>query len=411
MEDRWPLDTEMSNQPKIERAVRAQPSYYKLFLILVVAFSLVASSTLAQEQDLSVEELLSGVLEELNAKQNWIGQADKRIQDLLAALRTSDQKVASAASRIAEIQASITRLEQSLDDQEKRSQEITNKISSLSSSIALHIRVAHRLQRKHWLRSFLEQENAERNDRHVRYHRYFANSKSKSIEEFEELLGEMRRVSESILNDRNSLAEQKDEWTNEKATYDQESKARKEQISELNSEIATTQRDVDKLLEDRGRLESLLAEIERIGIDSTSQSGSEGSVTEESSKSWPIEGEILVEFGDPRADGRLKWQGVHIAAATGTDVVAVAPGKVVFADWLMGFGMMLILDHGDEVLTVYGYCDTLLARTGDFVEAGEIIATVGQSGGQTTPGLYFEVRSNGSSTDPIKWLGKSNSTD
>ncbi len=411
MEDRWPLDTVMSNQPTIERAERAQSSCYNLILILVVAFSLIASSTLAQEQDLSVEEMLSGVLEELNTKQNWIGQADKRIQDLLAALRTSDQKVASAASRIAEIQDSITSLEQSLGDQEKRSQEITTKIASLSSSIALHIRVAHRLQRKHWLRSFLEQESAERNDRHVRYHRYFANSKNKSIEEFEELLGEMRKVAKSILTNRNSLAEQQEEWKSEKAIYDQESKTRKAQISELNSEIAAKQRDVDKLLEDRGRLESLLVEIERIGTDSTNQSGSEGSVTEESSKSWPIEGEVLVEFGDPRADGRLEWQGVHIAAATGTDVVAVAPGKVVFADWLMGFGMMLILDHGNEVLTVYGYCDTLLARTGDYVEAGEIIATVGQSGGQTTPGLYFEVRSNGTSTDPIKWLGQSNSTD
>ena len=401
----------MSNQPNKERAARAHSSCYNLVVPLVVALSLSALPTVAQEQDPSVEEMLSGVVEELNAKQDWIGQADKRIQDLLESLRTSDQKVASAASRIAEIQDGITSLEDRLDDQENRSLEITEKISSLSNSIALHIRIAYRLQRKHWLRLLLEQEDAERNDRHVRYHRYFANSKNKSIEEFQLLLGEMRDVSKSILSDRNSLAEQKEQWTNEKAVYDQESESRKAQIAELNAEIAATQRDVDKLLEDRGRLESLLAEIERISGDTVNQSGLDGDVSEDVSKSWPIEGEVLVGFGDPRAGGRLKWQGVHIAAATGTDIVAVAPGKVVFADWLMGFGMMLILDHGDEVLTVYGYCDTLLARTGDYVEAGETIATVGQSGGQTTPGLYFEVRSNGTSTDPIKWLGESNSTD
>lgn len=399
----------MSNHSKNGRAAREPISCYNRIALLVLTLLLISQSTLAQEQDQSVEEMLSGVLEELNAKQDWMGQADKRIQDLQNALRNSDQKVAAAASRIAEIQGSITSLEDRLGDQENRSQEITTKITSLSTSITWHINVAYRLQRKHWLRSFLEQENAERNDRHLRYHRYFVDSKNTSIKEFEQLLGEMREVSDSILSDRNRLKEQQEQWTSEKAVYDQESETRKAQITELNKEIESAQRDVEKLLEDRGRLESLLAEIERIRSASAVQSEPDGEISESTSRAWPIEGEILVGFGDPRADGRLKWQGVHIAAATGTDIVAVAPGKVIFADWLMGFGMMLILDHGDKVLTVYGYCDTLLARTGDYVEAGETIAKVGQSGGQTTPGLYFEVRTDGVSTDPIEWLGESNS--
>lgn len=377
----------------------------------MVVCCLIVPDRHAQEQDQSVEEMLSEVLERLNEKQDWIGQADTEIQKLLESLRVSDKNVATAAARITEIQDNIASLEDRLSEQETRGKEITKKISSLTSSITWHVNVAYRLQRKHWLRKFLEQESAKRNDRYIRYHRYFVSSKNDAIEDFELLLDESREVSASILEDRSLLEAQQKEWTSQRAVYDKESETRRDQISELNVEVAKAQKDVDKLLDDRERLEDLLSEIERQAMSSENQSVADGREPQVGTKAWPIEGDVLVGFGDSRADGRLKWQGVHIAAETGTDIVAVAPGKVVFADWLMGFGMMLILDHGEEVLTVYGYCDTLIARIGQYVEAGETIATVGQSGGQTTPGLYFEVRSKGTSTDPIKWLGESTSTD
>ncbi|MCY3884600.1 MAG: peptidoglycan DD-metalloendopeptidase family protein [Gammaproteobacteria bacterium] len=401
----------MPNQRENLGTSNARISFKVLSFSLLVVFCLFVPTQHAQEQEQSVEEMLSEVLERLNEKQDWIGQADTEIQNLLESLRTSDKNVATAASRIAEIQDNIASLEDRLNDQESRSNEISKKISLLNSSITWHINVAYRLQRKHWLRTFLEQENAKRNDRYIRYHRYFVSSKNDAIEDFELLLDEMREVSASILDDRSLLEEQQKDWTSQRAIYDKESESRRDQIAELNIEVAKAQRDVDKLLEDRERLESLLVEIERNALASDNQSVTDDRNIQEGSMSWPVEGDILVGFGDSRADGRLKWQGVHIAADTGTDIVAVAPGKVVFANWLMGFGMMLILDHGDEVLTVYGYCDTLFARVGQYVEAGEHIATVGQSGGQTTPGLYFEVRSNGTSTDPIKWLGESTSPD
>lgn len=404
----------MSNQQKHEIVALDRACCIKSLGLSFVAACLIAFPASSQERDSSdssIERMLSSVLEELNAKQDWIGQADQKIHDLLSALQISDQNVAAAATHIAEIQNSITNLEERLDDQENQVSEVKRKISDLESSITWHVNVAYRLQRKHWLRTFLEQENAQRNDRYVRYHQYFVNSKNKSITDFEQLLGEMREISSSILKDQDLLKDQQNQWTIQKAVYDQQSKVRRTQISELNVEVEQTQQDVAKLLEDRERLESLLVEIERQSVSASNQFERVETGTEPVSGSLPVKGEILIGFGDPRADGRLKWQGVHIAAESGTDIVAVAPGRVVFADWLLGFGMMLILDHGDEVFTVYGYCDTLLVRLGRHVEAGEVVATVGQSGGQMTPGLYFEVRAKGVSTDPIKWLSESISSD
>ncbi len=119
---------------------------------------------------------------------------------------------------------------------------------------------------------------------------------------------------------------------------------------------------------------------------------------------WPAQGRILHRFGQPRADGRMKWQGVLIGAAEGSEVKAVYNGRVVFADWLDGLGLLMILEHGDGYMSLYGHNQTLLREVGQTVTKGDVIAEVGDSGGQPTPGLYFEVRKNGSAVNPSSWI-------
>lgn len=360
--------------------------------------------SIAQGQNDNLQDRLSEVLEELNTKQDWIGQADRKVRDLQESVRTADKEVADAGLHIAELQGNISNLESRIGVQEQQAASTREKMSKLTSSVKWHINLAYRLQRRHWLRAFLEHESVEKNDRFVKYHRYFVNSKTDSIQSFSELLSELQATIVGLRNDRELLENQELEWANQKAHYNEESESRKIQIARLNDEISDTQQEVSKLLEDRQRLENLLAEIELASDLPSNDSDMDAAEDNQSELPWPTKGRVLVDFGDSRADGRLKWQGVHIASETGSDVVAVAPGKIVFADWLRGFGMMIVVDHGDDLMSVYGYCDALLARFGDNVEAGETIGTVGQSGGQNVSGLYFEVRSKGKSIDPIDWL-------
>ena len=119
---------------------------------------------------------------------------------------------------------------------------------------------------------------------------------------------------------------------------------------------------------------------------------------------WPVDGRLVRRFGQSRAGGRLRWQGVAFEAPEGSKVQAVAPGVVVFADWLRGFGMLAIIDHGDGWMSLYGSVDAIYKRRGDPVERGEAIATVGQSGGEMDVGLYFEMRYDGEPKDPLTWL-------
>jgi septal ring factor EnvC (AmiA/AmiB activator) len=120
----------------------------------------------------------------------------------------------------------------------------------------------------------------------------------------------------------------------------------------------------------------------------------------------PVSGSLLHTFGAPRADGQLKWQGIEIAAAEGATVTAVHRGRVAFADWLRGFGLLTIVDHGNGFMSLYAHADVLYKQVGDQVEGGEAIATAGKSGGQTEPGLYFEIRAKGAPVDPVPWLAK-----
>ena len=118
---------------------------------------------------------------------------------------------------------------------------------------------------------------------------------------------------------------------------------------------------------------------------------------------WPARGKIAKQFGKLRKGGQLKWQGVTIAAKNGVEVKAITTGKVIFADWFRNMGLLLILDHGDGFMSLYGHNERLLKKAGDWVLSGEIIARVGDTGGQQKSGLYFEIRKSGNPINPNLW--------
>ena len=121
---------------------------------------------------------------------------------------------------------------------------------------------------------------------------------------------------------------------------------------------------------------------------------------------WPIAGNLLHDFGQPRGTGSVKWNGVVLAAPRGREVRSIYHGRVVFADWLAGMGLLVIVDHGEGYMTLYGYNETTLKRAGDWVAPGDVIATVGDSGGQQQTGLYFEVRQGTKAVNPRSWVSR-----
>ncbi|ABM61986.1 murein hydrolase activator EnvC family protein [Halorhodospira halophila] len=254
------------------------------------------------------------------------------------------------------------------------------------------------------LRLLLNQQDPAGAQRLLVYHDYFNEARAGHIEaamaeleslaalreELREELAELERLEEATREERESLAEQRAERDARREELEARIAERDAEAESLEAEVA----EQEALLEDlRQRLADVpdeAAEVEAFGE-------SRGNLP------WPVDGEVDESFGEARGGG-LERTGVVIAAETGDEVHAVAPGRVVFSDWLRGLGLLAIIDHGDGYLTLYGHTESLYVDVGEWVEAGDLVATVGNSGSRRDAGLYFEIREGAEPRNPLNWL-------
>ena len=181
-------------------------------------------------------------------------------------------------------------------------------------------------------------------------------------------------------------------------------KERKKVVRSLKAEIKSKGQQLDGLLADEQELKSLLQALTEALSDIPAAPGDHKPFAKLKGKlKWPTSGRRLKAYGESRRIGSLRWQGVVIAGKEGQEVKAVSHGRVAYADWLRGYGLLLIIDHGDGYMTLYGHNQSLFREVGDWVEKGEVIAAVGNSGGIDNHALYFEIRKDGKPTDPIRW--------
>jgi septal ring factor EnvC (AmiA/AmiB activator) len=211
----------------------------------------------------------------------------------------------------------------------------------------------------------------------------------------------------------------------------------KEVLANISSQLRSQRRQMQSLQHDEQQMEKLIQGLEKItrslpprsprnaagaaaaqktepstgkaDVVATAESGDSAFGERKGRLRWPVKGELTGRFGAQRADGVTSWRGVFIRAVSGAEVHAVAAGKVVFADWMRGFGNLVIIEHGDGYMTVYGNNEAVFKNTGDDVQAGDVVASVGTSGGQEESGLYFEIRYRGQPQDPARWVASRSS--
>ena len=179
---------------------------------------------------------------------------------------------------------------------------------------------------------------------------------------------------------------------------------RKRLLAELGNKIQNQENTLSSLESSRGRIENLLKSLGELLADIPSNpSENQPFVAQKGKLPWPAKTSFLSKFGQSKNQGDLKWNGVLLKADFGTPIKVISHGRVAFSDWLQGFGFITIIDHGDGYMSLYGNCESLFKQTGDWVSAGDVIATAGDSGGQPQSGIYFEIRSRGKPVNPAKW--------
>ena len=236
------------------------------------------------------------------------------------------------------------------------------------------------------------------------YHRYFQRAQ---VGRIDRLRGDLKRLADlqdSILAATRELTATRADRDVESTKLEVERRERAQLITAIDARLKDQAARISALGKNETALNQLLEQLRDVFADIPKELTGEAPFASARGKlAWPLRGKIVTAFGATDESGR-RSSGVLLAAKTGAAVHAIAHGRVVFADWMRGYGLLMIVDHGDGYLSLYGCNETLLKDVGDWVDAGETIATSGASGGQKTPGLYFELRAKGQAVDPRGWL-------
>jgi len=345
---------------------------------------------------------MDGVTKRLNDLDAWFSTATRQQRDLQKDIRKTDQAIAATNQAVQSIETELSHTRAELDRLEQEMAQLTAQRNEQAQLIAQHLAAAYRLSGEDFLKLLLNQEDPQRFDRMLRYHRYFSAARTEAITAYQQTMFAIDTNAAQTRAREAALAEQETKLDAQRKELLSQRKERQQLLASLGDEMKGKSQERSRLTEDRVRLEKLIAELNR-----RAQAGSGTTFARSKGKlPWPTQGKLAHRFGQQRADGLLTWQGMFIAAPEGTPVTAVASGRVAFSDWLRGFGLMTIIDHGSGYMSLYAHSDVLYKRVGETVTSGEKVAAAGSSGGQTESGLYFEIRHNGTPIDPLEWLSR-----
>ena len=390
-------------------------------VLALLAFALLAPATQAAKKAPNEQDLgeLRARIERLQAD---LGAAEKSSGEATDQLRESGRAVSEAHRELFDLAQRRRTLEGELQGIARRDREIRASIADQESLAGKLLRLQYEQGAPDRLRLALEGKDRAAVARHIEYYNYIQRARA-------DLIGDLRRKSIMLAELESDAVARRDEMKqNEGAqaevarNLEKERVARAAVVSRLASEIAKGRREIGRLKRDEARLSRLEEEIARALAAKAAEpqrprgrqveSVADASVAAKPFErlkgilKLPVRGELANRYGSAREEAGSTWKGLFIRAATGETVRAVGDGRVVYADWLRGFGNLLILDHGKGYMSLYAYNDGLLRQVGESVRGGDAVAQVGASGGSAESGLYFELRRDGKPFDPLRWVAQ-----
>lgn len=409
---------------------------------LVICFFLGASINNAGAADVFEQS------QELNRVQVFIETLKKKMQNIVLQKTTLSEQLADIENRYGETAALLRTLQQQADRKRRSLDEVRREIESsqkeitrLSKALSGQIRAAYAMGKKEKLRLILSQQDPEMSGRIMMYYNFLGRERLKQLNQIEEsirLLGQLDKQKQQ----ENELLEHNLVQTKlEQNSLDRLRIQRSQLLMQLNKDFRSDEQQLSHLRESENKLKQLIDTLQDTEDGTAIETGwpeafeefnDEGLMSEQASVSASAEEAVFKnEFPKGKVDfpalkGKLPWpvragaansiaggqiqaimDGVLIDAGEGAEIHAVTRGKVVYAEWLRGYGLMMIIDHGKGYMTLYAFNQSLYKRVGDWVEAGDVIASVGQSGGRSRSGLYFGIRKDGKPVNPLEWCPKS----
>jgi len=378
-----------------------------IVLVLASAAALVYAEGEAEKRQL---EALRTRIERMRAN---IAETEESRSEARDQLRDSERAISETNRKLRTLTGRRSRTREELKTLNRRAERLEGEIATRRERLGKLLSLSYVHGEQNYLKLLLSGEDPARVARELQYYGYVSRAQVIFIGELRSDLARLRDL-EAGARERNAeLAAIESALRRERTSLVKQQAERRRVLRRVSGELRRQHREVKHLERDESRLSRLIEELGRV-ISSTpllrndkipQPGGSEGPFAGlKRELRLPIRGVLTNRFGAQRPNGGPPWKGLFIRSQSGQEVRAVASGRVVFSDWLRGFGNLLIIDHGQGYLTIYGNNESVLKEVGELVRTGDAVATVGASGGNQESGLYFEIRHKGKAFDPLRWV-------
>lgn len=319
-------------------------------------------------------------------------------------LATLERQIGDVHNQLRKLKREQSRQEQKLTQLGHEQQQLQRDVAAQQDLLGRQMQAAYMMGQQETLKIWLNAQDPALMGRTGRYYDYLHRARAQRIGQTRQTIERLRQLSESIAQERTALAELQHAQQTKKQELLTRSQDRSNVVRRLRAELQSKEQQLQSTLEDERRLQQLVTSLRNLVPDVLAIPGQRQAFDKLKGKlRWPAAGKVQDSFGKRRESGSTRTNGVVILADEGREVRAVSHGRVAYADWLRGYGLLVILDHGEGFMSLYGHTQAIYKEPGEWVEAGELIASVGNSGGVNQPGLYFEIRQNGKPANPGQW--------
>ena len=364
----------------------------------------------------SQQEELENLRKRIAAVQHDLEKTSESKTEAADALRESERAISNSNRKLAELAILQYAADRKLSELQGQQQQLAADMVRQQTILGKLLYQQYLGGSQEYFKLLLNNQDPNQIARDLQYYQYIARSRATWLTTLRANFATLNEISLSTREQRMQLSELHKEQVMQKKTLENEQNARKRMLVKISHQLRQQRREIHHLQRDESRLSQLVEKLAKILAQSQSTSffhndnlpdqrfdGSpfgqlKGKLT------LPVKGTVTNRFGTPRPDSTVQWKGLFLKTSSGQTVKAIAAGRVVFADWLRGFGNLLIIDHGVGYMSLYGNNETLYKQVGDVLRGGDTIATVGNSGGNEDFGLYFELRYESKPLDPMKWL-------
>lgn len=371
----------------------------KKSLSLVCLLSFLSSSAIASSWQNKLQELkeLSSQITHLKLQ---IKSAHKKKSTLQEQLKNTEADVARLSKNVERVNNDINKQQLLFQQSQNQLADEQSNLQQVQQQLERALKSAYIFSNTDYLKLLLNQQDPNELSQNLAYYRYLLSAQIAAINQFKQAIERIQQQQQVIKNQAAELKKIQIQQQQEQQRLLSEKTKREKLLTTIAEQIQTKAEQLSDLSDNQRSLETLVNQLKATeASDKAIQyQGLQGK------HPWPLKGPILAQFGAHIENSELTWKGVLIGASDGQNVQAVAPGKVIFANWLKGFGFLIIVEHGKGYMSLYGRNESLYKKVGDYVHAGDLIARAGRSGGFATSGLYFEIRRNGTPVNPLKWL-------